>query len=565
MKNLKIGQRLALSFGAVVVILIVLAALAYSRFALIDKDVSMINDNRYPKVVMANEAKDAINVVARSMRNTLLMTVPAEIRAEIASINAQAAASAKLLDALDAEITLPQGRVHMDALLTARGKFLPAKDRFVTLIEQGQRDEALALLYNELRPLQLDYMGHLDQLVAFQAGLMKQAGDDAHASVATAILMLEALSVAAILLSALLAYLATRSITRPLAEAVGLAQKVAGGDLTGNIEVRSRDETGQLLQALKDMNTSLVSIVSQVRTGTDTIATASTQIATGNLDLSSRTEEQASSLEETASSMEELTSTVRQNADNARQSNQLAMTASEVAVQGGEVVAQVVDTMGSIKESASKIVDIIGVIDGIAFQTNILALNAAVEAARAGEQGRGFAVVAAEVRTLAQRSASAAKEIKALIDDSVEKVNTGSVLVNQAGTTMQDVVASVRRVTDIMAEITAASQEQTEGIEQVNQAVMQMDQVTQQNAALVEEAAAAAASLQEQAANLSQVVSVFRLDARAAVQQSTAAHKRVAMKTEVPAKSATPAAAVAAPRLVRKEPVAAAGGDWEEF
>ncbi|GGC12004.1 methyl-accepting chemotaxis protein [Oxalicibacterium flavum] len=565
MKNLKIGQRLALSFGAVVVVLIVLAALAYSRFTLIDQDVSMINDNRYPKVVMANEAKDAINVVARAMRNTLLMTEPAEIRAQIASINAQAAASAKLLDTLDAEIRLPQGRVHMDALLAARGKFLPAKDRFVTLVEQGQRNEALALLYSDLRPLQLDYMAHLDQLVAFQADLMKQAGDDAHTSVATAIRMLEALSVAAILLSALFAYLATRSITRPLSEAVGLAQKVAGGDLTGNIEVRSRDETGQLLQALKDMNTSLVGIVSQVRTGTDTIATASTQIATGNLDLSSRTEEQASSLEETASSMEELTSTVRQNADNARQSNQLAMTASDVAVQGGEVVAQVVDTMGSIKESASKIVDIIGVIDGIAFQTNILALNAAVEAARAGEQGRGFAVVAAEVRTLAQRSASAAKEIKTLIGDSVEKVNVGSALVNQAGTTMTEVVSSVRRVTDIMAEITAASQEQTEGIEQVNQAVMQMDQVTQQNAALVEEAAAAAASLQEQAANLSQVVSVFRLDGRASAQQPATVHRQVAMKMQAPEKPATPPS-TAAPRLARKEPVTAAGGgDWEEF
>jgi methyl-accepting chemotaxis protein len=266
-----------------------------------------------------------------------------------------------------------------------------------------------------------------------------------------------------------------------------------------------------LLQALKDMNESLVRIVGEVRAGTDTIGTASGQIATGNLDLSSRTEAQAGSLEQTAGSMEELTSTVKQNADNARQANQLVVSASDVAVKGGAVVGQVVHTMGSIKESSRKIVDIIGVIDGIAFQTNILALNAAVEAARAGEQGRGFAVVATEVRNLAQRSAAAAKEIKALIGDSVEKVDAGSKLVDDAGATMNEIVTSVKRVADIMSEITAASQEQSTGIEQVNQAIAQMDEATQQNAALVEEAAAAAMSMQDQAGNLSMVVSVFKL------------------------------------------------------
>ena len=304
----------------------------------------------------------------------------------------------------------------------------------------------------------------------------------------------------------------SRSIVRPITKAVEIAERVAKGDLTGKIEVKTTDETGHLMQALKDMNESLVNIVGQVRIGTDTIATASSQIAAGNMDLSSRTEQQASSLEETASSMEELTSTVKQNADNARQANQLAASASDIAVQGGEIVAQVVDTMEAINDSAKKIVDIISVIDGIAFQTNILALNAAVEAARAGEQGRGFAVVATEVRSLAHRSAAAAKEIKTLIGDSVEKVDAGSKLVAQAGSTMDEVVNSVKRVTDIMAEISAASQEQSVGIEQVNQAVGQMDQVTQQNAALVEEAAAAAGSLQDQASQLAKVVSVFKLD-----------------------------------------------------
>ncbi|WP_422388870.1 methyl-accepting chemotaxis protein [Keguizhuia sedimenti] len=313
----------------------------------------------------------------------------------------------------------------------------------------------------------------------------------------------------------------TRSVMNQLGGepdyAVEIAAEIAAGDLSATIILDEKNQSS-LLFAMKTMQASLAALVSQVRAGTETIATASTQIASGNLDLSARTEEQASSLEETASSMEELTSTVKQNADNARQANQLVQVASETAVKGGQVVANVVDTMDSITESAKKIADIIGVIDGIAFQTNILALNAAVEAARAGEQGRGFAVVATEVRNLAQRSAGAAKEIKSLIEDSVAKVHVGSRLVGQAGSTMNEVVASVARVTDIMAEITAASQEQSMGIEQINQAVMQMDQVTQQNAALVEEAAAAAESMQNQAAQLSVVVSAFKVKSGSAMQ-----------------------------------------------
>ncbi|HEY4317286.1 MAG TPA: methyl-accepting chemotaxis protein, partial [Herbaspirillum sp.] len=315
----------------------------------------------------------------------------------------------------------------------------------------------------------------------------------------------------AILFSAVVGVWLVRAITRPLNRAVEIAQAVASGDLTQHIVPESNDETGKLTAALKGMNDNLRQIVGQVRRGTETIATASAQIASGNLDLSSRTEEQASSLEETAAAMEEITSTVRQNADNARQANQLAVSASSVASDGGQAVDQVVSTMNSINESSRRIVDIISVIDGIAFQTNILALNAAVEAARAGEQGRGFAVVASEVRNLAQRSAAAAKEIKELIGDSVGKVDAGGKLVEQAGSTIAEVVASVKRVTDVVAEISAAGQEQSSGIDQVNLAITQMDEVTQQNAALVEEAAAAAASLQDQAANLAQLVSVFKL------------------------------------------------------
>jgi methyl-accepting chemotaxis protein len=359
-----------------------------------------------------------------------------------------------------------------------------------------------------------------------------------------------------------LGVLLTRSLTRQLggepAYASAIASRIAAGDLTVAVELRQGDSSSMLF-AMKTMRDSLAGIVGQVRAGTDTIASASSQIASGNLDLSSRTEEQASSLEETASSMEELTSTVKQNADNARQANQLASSASEVAERGGAVVSQVVDTMASINDSSKKIVDIIGVIDGIAFQTNILALNAAVEAARAGEQGRGFAVVASEVRTLAQRSAAAAKEIKQLIGDSVAKVDTGAKLVDHAGATMTEIVDSVRRVTDIMGEITSASLEQTAGIEQINMAVAQMDQVTQQNASLVEEAAAAAESMQEQAAKLAEIVAVFKLDDAASHTTRAAAPKAAA---PVRAASAKPRLANSAPPSVR---TASHEAEWETF
>ena len=352
--------------------------------------------------------------------------------------------------------------------------------------------------------------------------------------------------------------------------AADITRHIAEGDLTVAIELKKADESS-LLYSIKTMRDSIGAIIAQVRSGTDTIALSSKEIASGNMDLSARTETQASSLEETASSMEELTGTVKQNADNARQANQLAASASEIALKGGRVVAEVVATMGVINSSSQKIVDIISVIDGIAFQTNILALNAAVEAARAGEQGRGFAVVASEVRNLAQRSASAAKEIKTLINDSVENVRHGSQLVDQAGGTMNDIVDSVRHVTDIMAEITAATSEQTSGIEQINLAISEMDNVTQQNAALVEQAAAAAAAMQEQADKLTEVVSVFKVDeymsGAAAQMQAPQRAPIKAASRPVPVhkklSAAKPAVAKAAP--VSQAQKAPAADDWEEF
>ena len=375
---------------------------------------------------------------------------------------------------------------------------------------------------NQVDPIYRQVLVEINKLVQRQQTAEQQMRAQAEAASRRLSQWLYAAAVVAVLLGGLLAWGTTRSITRPLHKAVEVARHVASGDLTMDIVVESSDETGELMQALKDMNASLLNTVQQVRIGTDTIASASSQIAAGNTELSVRTEQQATSLEETASSMQTLTGTVKQNADNAHQANQLAQSASLVATQGGDVVAQVVDTMRSINTSSKKIVDIISVIDGIAFQTNILALNAAVEAARAGEQGRGFAVVASEVRSLAGRSAEAAKEIKTLISDSVDKVENGSHLVEQAGQTMEQIVASISRVTDIMGEITAASAEQSAGIEQVHLAIEQMEVATQQNAAMVEQAASAAAALHSQADTLTHVVSVFRLhDSRSHVRALT--------------------------------------------
>ena len=402
-----------------------------------------------------------------------------------------------------------------DALLNkahepAQTFYNTAFDEFIPAAQKQDKDAMTAAM----QKMKISYATHLaaiNKLVDLTNKRSDAFETESKNRITMASILLLAILIISLSIGVIGAILIAQSIVQPLNDAVKIAKIVASGDLTSDISSNFTDEPGQLLQALSEMNSSLAMTVEKVRNSTEIMATASEEIATGNLDLSSRTEEQASSLQETASAMEELTSTVKQNADNARQANQLVVSASDVAVSGGIVVRNVVETMGSIKDSSRKIVDIISVIDGIAFQTNILALNAAVEAARAGEQGRGFAVVAAEVRNLAHRSASAAKEIKALIEDSVEKVNTGSELVDQAGATMDNIVTSVKHVLDIMSEIAAASQEQSLGIEEINHAVTKMDEVTQQNAALVEQAAAAAASLQEQAEHLMREVSVFKI------------------------------------------------------
>ena len=435
----------------------------------------------------------------------------------------------------------------------------------VTALANENQTGAIEMLNAEEIPVWREMRARLQEIIKNKNAEVEKTKADMIGFTRQMLIASLVLASLAIMLGAGIAMWLTQSVMKQLGGepdyAASIAVRIAQGDLAVQIDTGAKDQSS-LLFAIKAMRDSLASIVGQVRTGTDSIATASSQIAAGNLDLSSRTEEQASALEETASSMEELTSTVKQNGDSAGQANQLAACASDVAIRGGQVVAQVVDTMSSINESAKKIVDIIGVIDGIAFQTNILALNAAVEAARAGEQGRGFAVVAAEVRNLAQRSAGAAKEIKSLIGDSVEKVDAGSKLVNQAGATMDEIVASVKRVTDIMGEITAAGHEQETGIGQINQAIAEMDTVTQQNAALVEEAAAAAESLQDQAANLAHVVSVFKLEGLQTVEQAPTAN--IKSRAETPRLARIAADNSARIKRVMNAP-AATNEEWEQF
>jgi methyl-accepting chemotaxis protein len=513
LRNVRIGSRLALGFGSILVILVL--ALVLSGLLNTSNKRHLVEGlaTADHKLELAGAMKNALLEGGIAMRDIGLQSDLAAMQKDDQTVKAERQRYAQARDALaalglsDAENKLVADIARIDEELAA-----PLKN----VLRQAMAfnsEEAIKIINGSIDPMNRKTLVEINKLVGLQQNATRQVMAEASAGDAR-LMQLQLLSgVVALAIGGLLAWVITRSITAPLQQAVMIARRVAEGELDSQTStVTGRDEVTDLLQALQAMNSNLLSIVAQVRSGTQTIEVASREIASGNADLSSRTESQASSLEQTASSMEELTETVRQNADNARQANQLVMSAASVALRGGAVVGQVVSTMSSITDSSRKVVDIIGVIDGIAFQTNILALNAAVEAARAGEQGRGFAVVASEVRSLAQRSAAAAKEIKSLIGDSVDKVEAGSRLADEAGLTMQEIVSSVQHVANIMGEITAASQEQSAGIAEVNQVISQMDEMTQQNSALVEQASAAAESLQQQAVVLMQAVALFKLE-----------------------------------------------------
>jgi methyl-accepting chemotaxis protein len=571
-KAMTIGARLAAGFGAVFLLMIILTGLSIGRVSSIDRMLTTISDVNNVKERYAINFRGSVHDRSIAARDVVLAADAAALAAQVDKIRILAdayAASAGPLDQIFATSTdlTAEEKTALAAIKDSENKAVGLLKQLIELRRADQVPEATELLRSQAAPAFVGWLASVNTMIDLEEKMSQDQAAQARNVARTFFVFMVVLCAIAIAVGA--AWIISSGLIRELGGepeyAVDIVGSIAAGNLAVVIDTRPGDRHS-LLYAMRGMRDSLVEIIGQVRAGSQTIAQASAEIAAGNLDLSGRTEQQASTLEETASSMEELTGTVKQNADHARQANQLAMSASDVAVKGGAVVAEVVQTMASINESSKKIVDIIGVIDGIAFQTNILALNAAVEAARAGEQGRGFAVVATEVRNLAQRSASAAKEIKTLIGDSVEKVDAGAKLVDEAGATMLEIVDSVKRVTDIMGEISTASMEQTSGIEQVNIAIGMMDSVTQQNAALVEQAAAAADALENQAGNLARVVSVFKLDdAQVPVAAPARAAPAAAARQPGPKVLPKPAAKAAPKAAPVKQKAAQAEDAWEEF
>ncbi|MBE5202833.1 HAMP domain-containing protein [Pectobacterium quasiaquaticum] len=552
LSNWRIGYRLGAGFSFLVLMLLVIGSVAISKLSDFHEKMDEIVSRNYPLTVKSNKLIDELNNYLNNQQLLLLLKSESEINKQLALNKGRSGTISELMEYLNQSVNDDKSVAVLRDISDIRRDFLGSANKLSSLVLAGNTNAAAEEYFNVTRVTQAKYTSKVSEFIDIQDDKMSSSALEVGDSYKNALMVLATIIIISALAGLIIASLITRSVTQPIQEALGVAENVAKGDLTSEIYTDRKDETGQLLSALNNMNSSLRQIVSQVRDGAETISSAASQIAAGNQDLSARTEEQASSLEETASSMEQLTSTIRNTADNTTQATDLAASASATVKKSGAMMETVTQEMRGIRDSSQRMAEIIGVIDGIAFQTNILALNAAVEAARAGEQGRGFAVVASEVRALAQRSATAAKEIKELIDDSFKKVQDGMGLVEETGVTMNSLVMNVQGVTGLISEIAQASREQSDGINQINLAVGQIDTTTQQNSALVEESAAAALSLQDQANSLARTVSVFNLGAS----YKSASLSR---KAEAPA--------LAAPKNDRTEKTAAKGelADWTTF
>jgi methyl-accepting chemotaxis protein len=536
-KNMKIGTRLGLGFGLILVLLLAISSLAYLRLNELNQEIDLLVTDKFPKTVQANDMIDSLNVMARAMRNAMLLKNEAEIQKEIARIPDERKKIDGIIEKMEKTIHSEEGKASFKRILDSRAAFTPTQDKLIELTRAGKHDEAVTLLLGDVRKTFNDYLNSIAALIEHQTKSMEKTGKDANASAGTAKQLILVLAGASLLLATGFALLVTRSITRPLGEAMGIANELAGGNLTVHIDADSKDETGQLKQAMQNMVAKLAQIIGEVRSAADSLSSASEEVSATAQSLSQSSSEQAASVEEISSTLEQSTASVNQNTENAKVTDGMASKAAKEAVEGGKAVT---DTVEAMKQIAAKI----GIIDDIAYQTNLLALNAAIEAARAGEHGKGFAVVAAEVRKLAERSQVAAQEIGGVASNSVK-------LAEKAGALLESMVPSINKTSDLVQEIAAASAEQSTGIAQINQAMGQLNQTTQQGASASEELAATAEEMGAQAEQLQQLMQFFRVEENRAGAPAAGPSGRSAAKaaTRLAARptAARPAATPSAP------------------